>query len=90
MLRTSLIYLVYASALSIVLTSVVMSTQVGDWMARITLIFLPDSQRLLHKGIYNFHTVSPALSVHFLWGLAAVYLYRKQTKPGKRPSETEK
>ncbi len=68
MLRTPLIYLIYASALSIVLTSVVMSTQVGDWLARITLIFLPDCQRLLHKGIYNFHTVPPALSVHFLWG----------------------
>ncbi|MCQ9327099.1 hypothetical protein [Neisseria dentiae] len=90
MLRIPFIDLLYATAFSIMLTSVVMSTQVGDWMAHITLIFLPDSQRLLHKGIYNFRTVSPALSVHFLWGLAAVYLYRKQTKPGKRPSETEK
>lgn len=90
MLRIPFIDLLYATTFSIMLTLVVMSTQVGEWIARITLVFLPDCQGRLRVGIYNFRTVSPALSVHFLWGLAAVYLYRKQTKPGKRPSETEK
>ncbi|MBF0803742.1 MULTISPECIES: hypothetical protein [unclassified Neisseria] len=90
MLRIPFIYLLYASIFSIVLTSVVMSTQAGGCIARITLFLLPGHQRRLHLGIYHFHTVLPILYAHFLWGLAAVYLYRKQTKPGKRPSETEK
>lgn len=90
MLRIPFIYLLYASAFSAVLTLAVMSTQAGSWMARITLIFLPRGLSLMDQGIYNLQAVLSALFIHFLWGLAAVYLYRKLTKRGRRPSETEK
>lgn len=90
MLRIPFIYLLYASAFSVVLTLAVMSTQAGSWIAHITLIFLPRCLSLLSQGIYNLQAVFPALLMHFLWGLAAVYLYRKLTKRGRRPSATEK
>lgn len=90
MLRVLPTYIICASAVSAMLTLFAISTHIGSWLARITLFFLPEHPQISAENAGSPAMLYGMLSAHFLWGLAAVYLFRNGFGIRRKPTETEK